>query len=95
MGSNFIDKMMDIFGMGDDSEKERDGETYTEEEEPEQLEVFSNNKKGKVVSIHSNLNMKVVILEPSEYEEITTICDGLKNRKIVITNLQKLAVLFK
>ena len=88
MGSSFINKVLDVFGMGDETDNITDEEIN--ENESEQIEVISNNKKGKVVSIHSNLNAKIVILEPSEYEEITTLCDSLKNRKIIIVNLQKL-----
>lgn len=88
MSNNFINKVLDVFGMGDEADNIADEEIN--ENENEQIEVISNSKKGKVVSIHSSLNAKIVILEPSEYEEITTLCDSLKNRKIIIANLQKL-----
>lgn len=88
MSSNFINKVLDIFGMGDETESYSEEENINEESE--QIEVISNNKRGKVVSIHSNSNSKIVILEPSQYEEITALCDSLKNRKIIITNLKKL-----
>lgn len=88
MSSSFINKVLDIFGMGEDDES--DDVEMEPVEDDEQLEVFPNNKKGKVVSIHSNINAKVVVVEPVEYEEITTICDNLKNRKIVIVNLGNL-----
>lgn len=88
MSSNFINKVLDIFGMGDEAEGYAEEENANEENE--QIEVISNSKRGKVVSIHSNSNSKIVILEPSQYEEITTLCDSLKNRKIIITNLKKL-----
>lgn len=87
MSSNFINKVLDIFGMGDEEETDEEMEVM---EDDEQLEVFSNNRKGKVVSIHSGINAKVVILEPVEYDEITTLCDCLKNKKIVIVNLKDL-----
>lgn len=88
MANGFINKVLDVFGMGDDIDKinEEDIDSI----ENEQLEVISNNKRGKVVSIHSTSNAKVVIVQPSQYEEITNICDCLKNRKIVLANLQKL-----
>ncbi|KPU43998.1 cell division protein SepF [Oxobacter pfennigii] len=88
MGNNFINKVLDVFGMGD--EIERIDEEEINSAESEQLEVISNNKRGKVVSIHSTSNAKVVIVQPTQYEEITNICDCLKNRKIVLANLQKL-----
>lgn len=88
MSSNFIDKVLDVFGMGDEVDKVSDEENNSFEDG--QIEVISSNRKGKVVSIHSNSTAKVVIVQPSQYEEITTLCDCLKNRKIVIANLQKL-----
>jgi len=88
MSSKFIDKVLDVFGMGDDLENVDEEETGILESG--QIEVVSNNKKGKVVSIHSTSNAKVVVVQPSQYEEITTICDCLKNRKIVIANLNSL-----
>lgn len=88
MSNNFINKVLDIFGMVDEYEKTGEGEM--DSSESEQIEVISSSKRGKVVSIHSNSSSKVVIVQPSQYEEITTICDCLKNRKIVIANLQKL-----
>lgn len=88
MGSNFIDKVLDVFGMGDEVEKNDEEEANSFEEG--QIEVISNTKKGKVVSIHSTSSAKVIVIQPSQYEEIMTLCDCLKNRKIVIANLQKL-----
>lgn len=88
VSNNFIDKVLDVFGMGEETEKEN--EENINNEENSQIELISNYKKGKVVSIHSNQNAKVVVVQPSQYEEITTLCDCLKNRKIVIVNLQNL-----
>jgi len=88
MSNNFINKVLDIFGMADEFEKT--GGTEVESNENEPIEVISSGKRGKVVSIHSNSTSKVVIVQPTQYEEITTICDCLKNRKIVIANLSKL-----
>ncbi len=34
--------------------------------------------------------MKVVIVEPKKYEEVTTIADHLKQKKAVIVNLENL-----
>lgn len=87
MANNFINKILDVFGMGDDIENNTDESSLIENE---QVEVISNSKKAKVVSIHSNSSSKVSVVQPTQYEEITMLCDCLKNRKIVIVNLQKL-----
>jgi cell division inhibitor SepF len=87
MGVNFINKVLDIFGMGEDVERLDEEELETPENS--QIEVISSNKKSKVVSIHSASNVKVMVVQPTQYEEITTLCDCLKNRRIAIINLQK------
>jgi cell division inhibitor SepF len=88
MSNGFINKVMDIFGMGDEDEDIDDAaEEVYDEDDDEQLEVFPKGRKNKVVSIHSGINAKIVVMEPSEFDEITTICDCLKNKKIVIVNL--------
>lgn len=92
MANNFFNKILDIIGMGDDSEDILDEEEAENTDEPEnsQIEVLPGHKKGKVLSIHSNVNAKIVVAQPEEYEEITTLCDCMKSRKIAIVNLQKL-----
>ncbi|HBM79823.1 MAG: cell division protein SepF [Clostridiales bacterium] len=90
MSNGFVNKVLDIFGMGDeDSEREIDGEAENRDED-EEIEVIQNSKKNRVLSIHSNQNAKIVIIEPAAYDEITNLCDCLKNRKIVIANLKNL-----
>ena len=45
---------------------------------------------SKVVNLHTSNSMKVVIVEPKKYEEVTTIADHLKQKKAVIVNLENL-----
>lgn len=92
MASNFINKILDIIGMGDDAEDVEEDEEVenVEEEENNQIEVLPGHKKGKILSIHGNPNAKIIVMQPEEYEEITTLCDCMKNRRIAIVNLQKL-----
>jgi cell division inhibitor SepF len=87
MASNLFDKILDVFGMGDDMDYEDENEEMNTLETGS-IEVIPNNRKGKVVSINPNSNAKVVIVEPLEFEEITTLCDCLKSKKIVIINLK-------
>jgi len=89
VSNNFINKVLDIFGMAEDNDNENDEEELDAAEDSK-IEVISNSKRGKVVSIHSTSNAKIVVVQPVQYEEITELCDCLKNRKIVIANLEKL-----
>ena len=47
-------------------------------------------KSNKIVNIHTAGQMKVVIVEPKKYEEVTSIADQLKQRRAVIVNLENL-----
>ena len=76
-----------------------DNENYIEEieEEVEISEDLSNGvgsiaqpKSNKIVNIHTAGQMKVVIVEPKKYEEVTSIADQLKQRRAVIVNLENL-----
>ncbi|MGM9536053.1 MAG: cell division protein SepF [Intestinibacter sp.] len=46
---------------------------------------------SKVVNLHGVNQMKVVIVEPKKYEDVTVIADHLKQKKAVIVNLEGLA----
>ena len=61
-----------------------------EEEDVEQFTSIQNPKTAKIVNLHTSNPMKVVIVEPKKYEEVTTIADHLKQKKAVIVNLENL-----
>lgn len=61
-----------------------------EEEDVEQFTSITNNKSAKIVNLHTSNPMKVVIVEPKKYDEVTAIADHLKQKKAVIVNLENL-----
>lgn len=86
-----FNKVMEFVGLED--------EEYEDSEESEQDDLennilkeigdkdkYYNRKQNKVVNIHTANLAKIVIIKPAEYEVATTICDNLKNRKIVVVN---------
>ncbi|WP_343009276.1 cell division protein SepF, partial [Blautia obeum] len=93
MGNGFIGKIKDW--MTDEVEDDfMDEELEEMEEEVEVDEELSSNvgaiaqpKSNKIVNIHTAGQMKVVIVEPKKYEEVTSIADQLKQRRAVIVNL--------
>lgn len=87
MSNKLIDKVK--FFMGLDDYEEEIIESELEESLPTTLHS-SAAKKGKIVNIHTNPQMKVVIYEPNEFDEAPLIVDNLKNRKPVIINLENL-----
>lgn len=44
---------------------------------------------SQVVSIHTNVQMQVVIIKPECYEDAQEICDQVKSKKPVVVNLEK------
>lgn len=67
------------------------GEEIIEDELDEQFGNVGALKGSKIVNLHTASQMKVVIVEPKKYEEVTTIADHLKQRRAVIVNLEGLS----
>ncbi len=88
MSANLIDKVKVFMGF-DVFEDEEELEDEIIEENEEIVPVL-NNKKNKVVNIHTTTQMKVVLFEPTDFEEAPNIVDNLKNRKPVIINLENI-----
>lgn len=53
-----------------------------------QEEVRTSRKNAQVVSIHTQKQMRVVVMEPNSFEEAQNIADQLKTRRPVIVNLE-------
>ncbi len=87
MSSKLIDKVKVFMGFDAFEEDENEGEFF--EEEDDSIPVI-NNRKNKVVNIHTTTQMKVVLYEPNNFEEAPGIVDDLKNRKPVIINLENI-----
>lgn len=88
MSANLIDKVKVFMGFDVfEDEEELEDEII---EENEELVPVVNNKKNKVVNIHTTTQMKVVLFEPTDFEEAPNIVDNLKNRKPVIINLENI-----
>lgn len=88
MAGKFIDKVKFFMGL-DDYEEEIHEEDIEESLLNDPINV-NQPIKNKIVNIHTNKQMNVVIYEPVEFEETPHIVDNLKNRKPVIINLENL-----
>lgn len=86
--AKIFDKVIGIMGFSD----EEVDEEFLDEEEKEEVgreEVRNSSRKSaQVVSIHTQKQVKVVVLEPMSFEESQNIADQLKNRRPVIVNLE-------
>jgi cell division inhibitor SepF len=92
--AKMLNKVMGILGLDDGNIEDYDDEskekTYEEDYEEEIDEPIVNRKNNKVVNIHTNSTMRVVISRPKDYDEATSICDELKNRKLIVVNVSDL-----
>ena len=91
MAGAIVNKFLEVFGLpgNDDEEEYIDEEELDEEvdEQPEERGFFNINRK-KVVNMPQTQQVKMVICQPTTFEQAEEICSYLKNRKSVIVNLE-------
>ena len=89
MSNAVLNKFMNIFGMGaeeaEDEEFEDINDTYEEDELEEPKGLFGR-KSNKVVNMVGQVRM--VIMQPTSFEQSEDICDLLKDKKSIIINLE-------
>lgn len=83
-----MNKMLKWIGISDeeDYEEEVAEREIVEDDEP----VVPTGKKGKVVSLQSATQMKVVVVQLSTFEDAKDIADHLKTKKPIVINLENL-----
>ncbi|MBP2073410.1 cell division protein SepF [Thermoanaerobacterium butyriciformans] len=81
MAAKVIERLMNFFGF--DEQEDEGIEEKVENEIP-----F--NKKPKIVNIHTQSQIKVIILKPENFEQAQTILDNIKNKKPMIIDLQNM-----
>lgn len=94
MSGALMNKVWDLFGMDSQEEEEYDEENgydyEDEEEEVEDRKLFGRKNRDKVVSMpQAQTNaIKMVISQPTTFEQSDEICSFLKEKKSVIVNLE-------
>ena len=94
MSGAVMNKLFDLFGMDSaEPEEEYVDENvyeYEDEEEVEDRKLFGRRNKDKVVAMpQANTNaIKMVISQPTTFEQSDEICSFLKEKKSVIVNLE-------
>ena len=94
MAGAVMNKIWDFLGMesaeeADELEDRAYDYDYEEDEEQENEginKIF--NRKSKVVNMPQTQNIKMVISQPTNFEQSEEICNYLKERKSVIVNLE-------
>jgi len=91
MASAIMSKVWNLFGMdqADDEEYEDDAYDYDyEEEEPVEEKKGFLKRNNKVVAMPQSGSVKMVISQPTTFEQSEEICGFLKEKKSVIVNLE-------
>ena len=89
MSGAIMNKVWDLFGMDtaeDKDENECDYEDYEQEEEVDEKKTWG--KRTKLLSLPQAQQVKMVISQPTTFEQSEYICDLLKEKKSVIVNLE-------
>ncbi|ANY72134.1 MULTISPECIES: cell division protein SepF [Paenibacillus] len=86
-----MNRFMNFLGLQDEEEVvEREVLAAQDEPvEPTPFEQRKSQKGGNIVSIHSQKNVKVVLVEPRSYDEAQEIADHLRSFRTVVVNLQR------
>ena len=92
-GSNLVNKFWNLFGVEqeeeDDEELENlDSYDYDEEDEEEDERRIFGGRKSKVVSMPQSNQIKMVISQPTTFDQSEEICQYLKERKACVVNLE-------
>ena len=94
MAGAIMNKVWDFLGVdtGAEEEVEENDNIYTynydkeTEEEPEEKGLFG--RKSKVVSMPQIQQVRMVITQPTSFEQSEEICNYLKEKKSIIVNLE-------
>ena len=92
MAVAIVNKVLDALGFANDNEQEIDNEDIYEledekEEEVEERGLFGS-KKNKIVNMPQVQSVKMVITQPTSFEQSEELCNYLKEKKSVIVNLE-------
>ena len=95
MSGALMNKVWDLFGMDSAEPEEYDDENVyeyddEENEEVEDRKIFGRKNKEKVVAMPQTQTnaIKMVISQPTTFEQSDEICSFLKEKKSVIVNLE-------
>ena len=95
MGNKFMNKVWDMLGVNNDEYDEYDDQydvnnaQYVEDKESAPVAPTNTSKKNnKVVGMPGMQQVRVVISQPSTFEQSEEICEHLKEKKSIIVNLE-------
>lgn len=90
-GSNLVNKFWNFFGVEQEEEdeiEENDVELEQEEDEEDEERRLFGRRNSKIVNMPQGNQVKMVISQPTTFEQSEEICQYLKERKSCIVNLE-------
>ena len=90
MTGAIVNKFLEVFGLpeNDENNEEYIDEEIDEEQEEVEERGFFARRNSKVVNMPQTQQVRMVISQPTTFEQAEEICSYLKNRKSVIVNLE-------
>ena len=91
MSGTIMNKIWGAFGMDAEENEEKNYEEVNEEveeEENKENKLWGRRNNNKVVSLPQTQQIKMVISQPTTFEQAEEICSLLKEKKSVIVNLE-------
>lgn len=95
MAVAIVNKFLDALGLSNESDQEVENDDVYEldegKEEEEETEVkggLFGSKKSKIVNMPQVQSVKMVITQPTSFEQSEEICNYLKEKKSIIVNLE-------
>ncbi|MCI8397253.1 MAG: cell division protein SepF [Clostridia bacterium] len=95
MAGNLASKLWGFFGVEQEEDDEEELENYDyeyedeeDDEEEDDRRLFGRRNKEKIVSMPQGNQVKMVISQPTTFEQSEEICQYLKERKSCIVNLE-------
>ena len=91
MAVKLVDKVLCFMGFEEEAAEEevKLNQEEEQEEQPWRRKRDKAREKGAVVSLPTQRQVRVVVVEPKAFDEVKDIADNIKNRRPVIVNLEQ------
>jgi cell division inhibitor SepF len=94
MAGKIFNKLLNFIGLEetiiDEHDEANNDEQFQNVDELIEPNFRSRQKRGKVVNIHTSSYIKVVIYQPTSFDDTQSIINSLKTRKPIVVNLESL-----
>ena len=90
---SIVNKMLNLIGFETQEDYEEDlieSSEFSNSQgfDDDEIETIDGGKRNKVVKIHTTAQLKLVVMQPENFEDARDIANHLKNKKPVVINLE-------